>query len=100
MKNKISLEVIATFENHNQDIFKINLSENENKKLLIVDEVLKSENNLLNYLKDIILYPKDSDLIKLSLCWICSESMIEKYNTIKESILNNGKYFFKDGVLI
>jgi hypothetical protein len=92
-KEKIRLDVIATFENHTQDIFQIILDKN-------TDTVLKSENDLINHLQDIINYPKDSNLKKLSLCFICNEDNVKKYLTIKKVISNNGKYFFEDGDLI
>lgn len=92
-EEKIRLDVIATFENHTQDIFQIILDKN-------IDTVLKSENDLLNHLQDIIDYPKDSNLKKLSLCFICNEDSVKKYLTIKKVISNNGKYFFEDGDLI
>ena len=92
-KEKIRLDVIATFENHTQDIFQIILDKN-------TDTVLKSENDLINHLQDIINYPKDSNLKKLSLCFICDEDNVKKYPTIRKSISNNGKYFFEDGDLI
>lgn len=92
-EEKIRLEVIATFENHAQDIFQIILDKN-------IDTVLKSENDLLNHLENIIDYPKDSNLKKLSLCFICDEDSVKKYLTIKKVISNNGKYFFENGDLI
>ena len=42
-EEKIRLDVIATFENHTQDIFQIILDKN-------IDTVLKSENDLLSHL--------------------------------------------------
>ena len=92
MNKKIKLDVIATFENHTQDMFQIILDKN-------IDIILKSENDLLNYLQYIINYPKDSNLIKLSLCFICNEDSVKKYLTIKKVISNNGKYFFENGYL-
>ena len=38
---------------------------------------------------------KDDNLIKLSLCWQCSQDTVEKYKTIKDSIeKKKGKYYF------
>ena len=45
----------------------------------------------VNYLKAMC----NKDLLKLSLCWICSKYMVNKYKTIEESInKHNGKYYF------
>ena len=83
------LDVIATFRNTDQEF--INLSVNES--------VLKDEDTLLDYIEfnlgeqgaDL----RDDNLIKLSLCWECSEDIVEKYKTIKDSIdKKNGKYYF------
>jgi hypothetical protein len=90
--DKIKLEVIATYEDGEQEIFQVDLNED-------LDLILKSENDLLSYLRNVISYPTDSDLFKLSLCWICNEDTVKKYNTIKDSISNNGKYFFQSGEL-
>ena len=64
------LDVIATFRNTDQEF--INLSVNES--------VLKDEDTLLDYIEfnlgeqgaDL----RDDNLIKLSLCWECSEDTI------------------------
>jgi len=83
------LEVIATFKNTDQQV--ANLSVNES--------VLEDEDTLLDYIQfnlgeqgaDL----RDDNLIKLSLCWECSEDTIEKYKTIKDSIdKKGGKYYF------
>lgn len=83
------LEVIATFKNTDQQV--ANLSVNES--------VLEDEDTLLDYIQfnlgeqgaDL----RDDNLIKLSLCWECSEDTIEKYKTIKDSIeKKRGKYYF------
>ena len=83
------LEVIATFKNTDQQV--ANLSVNES--------VLEDEDTLLDYIQfnlgeqgaDL----RDDNLIKLSLCWECSEDTIEKYKTIKDSVdKKGGKYYF------
>ena len=83
------LDVIATFRNTEQEF--INLSVNES--------VLKDEDTLLDYIEfnlgehgaDL----RDDNLIKLSLCWECSDETVEKYKTIKDSIeKKGGKYYF------
>ena len=83
------LDVIATYRNNNQEF--VNLSVNES--------VLKDEDTLLDYIEFNLeeLRPdlEDDNLIKLSLCWECSEDTVEKYKTIKDSIdKKNGKYYF------
>ena len=82
------LDVIATYRNNNQEF--VNLSVNES--------VLKDEDTLLDYIEFNLeeLRPdlEDDNLIKLSLCWECSEDTIEKYKTIKDSIYEKkGKYY-------
>jgi hypothetical protein len=83
------LDVIATFRNTEQEF--INLSVNEG--------ILKDEDTLLDYIEfnlgeqgaDL----RDDNLIKLSLCWECSDETVEKYKTIKDSIeKKGGKYYF------
>lgn len=83
------LDVIATYRNNNQEF--VNLSVNES--------VLKDEDTLLDYIEFNLeeLRPdlEDDSLIKLSLCWECSEDTVEKYKTIKDSIYEKkGKYYF------
>jgi len=83
------LDVIATYRNNNQEF--VNLSVNES--------VLKDEDTLLDYIEFNLeeLRPdlEDDNLIKLSLCWECSEDTVEKYKTIKDSIeKKKGKYYF------
>ena len=77
----LKLDVIATFEIHEQEWFKTSIKET----------ALKSENNLLVSIKKQLSY---KDLIKLSLCWCCEKNVVDKYKVIQESILKNGKYFF------
>ena len=79
--NNLELDVIATFENHEQEWFKTSIKET----------ALKSEKNLLKYIIKQLSY---KDLIKLSLCWYCERDIVNKYKVIQESILKNGKYFF------
>ena len=79
--NNLELDVIATFENHEQEWFKTSIKE----------IALKSEKNLLKYIKKQLSY---KDLTKLSLCWYCEKDIVNKYKVIQESILKNGKYFF------
>jgi len=90
MKDRILLDVIATFANGPQDLFSIYFDSNKQKKHL------KSENDLLNHLQNIIDYPKDSNLKKLSLCFYCKRTDVKKYPAIQKVISNNGKYFFED----
>jgi len=77
----LKLDVIATFENHEQEWFETSVKET----------TLKSEKNLLKYIKKQLSY---KDLIKLSLCWCCKKDIVNKYEVIQKSISQNGKYFF------
>jgi hypothetical protein len=80
--NDLRLEIIATYETNEQEFFTCGVWES----------AIKSEKKLINYIKKHLL--KDKDLIKLSLCWICSKNVVDKYKTIQKSISKNGKYFF------
>ena len=80
--NNLRLDVIATYENHEQDHFSCGVSES----------AIKSEKKLINYIKKHLL--KDKDLVKLSLCWLCDKNIVKKYPTIQKSIKKNAKYFF------
>jgi len=87
----LKLEVIATYEDGEQEIFQTKLTK----------EILKDETSLLNFVRSILDYATDSDLCKLSFCFMCKENLVKKYKTIQESIYNkNGKYFFKNNQLI
>ena len=72
--NNLRLDVIATYENHEQDHFSCGVSES----------AIKSEKKLINYIKKHLL--KDKDLVKLSLCWLCDKNIVKKYPTIQKSI--------------
>ena len=89
MKDWIKLNVIASFDNHEQDIFDMSVSPKENA----------TEEDLLNSIMSNLEHPKD-DLYKLSLCWICSDDTVKKHNFVRESIDKNAKYFFEKGELI
>ena len=89
MNSFIKLNVIASFNNYEQDIFDMSVSLKENA----------TEEDLLNSVISNLEHPKE-DLYKLSLCWFCGEDIIKKYNFVKESINKNAKYFFEKGKLI
>ena len=83
------LDVIATFRNTEQEFMNISVNES----------VLEDEDTLLDYIQfnlgeqgaDL----RDDNLIKLSLCWECSDETVEKYKTIKDPIeKKGGKYYF------
>ena len=87
----LKLEVIATYEDSEQEIFQTKLT----------NEVLKNETSLLNFIRSILDYATDSDLSKLSFCFICKDHILKKYKTIEKSIYKRqGKYFFQDNQLI
>ena len=84
----LSINVIATFElgeyEEQQEIFDIKF---------LTKKVLKSKKSLIEYIK--LQLDPHKDLVKLSLCWNCSEDIVNQYPTIKKSIFkDNGKYFF------
>ena len=80
--DNLKLDVIATYENYEQDHFNCGVWES----------AIKSEKKLINYIKKHLL--KDKDLVKLSLCWLCDKNIVKKYPTIQKSIKKNAKYFF------
>jgi|TARA_R100001460_G_scaffold40816_1_gene76177 hypothetical protein len=81
----LKLEVIATFQDNEQDMFQITR---------IYADDLKSETTLLNSIKEQLKRSSD-DLVKLSLCWICKNiKPYAKNQTIKATLEKNGKYFF------
>jgi hypothetical protein len=89
MNSWIKLNVIASFNNYEQDIFDMSVSPKENA----------TEKDLLKSIMSNLENPKE-DLYKLSLCWYCGENVIKKYNFVQESINKNAKYYFKKGELI
>ena len=65
----------------------------ENEHQLLTKKVLKSKKSLIEYIK--LQLDPQRELVKLSLCWNCSEDIVNQYPTIKKSIFkDNGKYFF------
>ena len=81
----LKLEVIATFQDNEQDMFQITR---------IYADDLKSETSLLSMIKE-QLKRSSEDLVKLSLCWICKNiKPYAKNPTIKSTLEKNGKYFF------
>ena len=85
----LELDVIASFDNHEQDWFRLKF---------LTKNVLKDEKSLLEYIFKQLDHT--NDLYKISLCWLCSNYTVKKYKTIKESIDKNAKYFFEKGELI
>ena len=91
MIKNLKLEVIATYEDGEQEIFETKLTK----------EVLKDEISLVDFIRTVLDYATDSDLCKLSFCFICKDNILKKYKTIQESIYNrNGKYFFENNELV
>ena len=84
------LDVIATYKSMTQAF--INLT--------VTESIIENEDTLLDYIEFSLqemggAEHKDDDLIKLSLCWQCSQDTVEKYKTIKDSIeKKKGKYYF------
>ena len=79
--DNLRIDVIATYKNHEQELFSCG----------VWKSAIKSEKKLIDYIKKQL---KHKDLIKLSLCWICDKSVVNKYKTIQNSIKKNAKYFF------
>ena len=63
--NDLKLEVIATYETNEQEFFICGVWES----------AIKSEKKLIKYIKEQLNH---KDLIKLSLCWICSKNVFYK----------------------
>ena len=90
----IRIDVIATYDNiinkkkcshFDQDWFECGISQ----------KALKSEKTLINYIKKQLRNKKD--LVKISLCFICSKEMVEKYPSVKKIINErNGKFYFNN----
>ena len=85
--NNIKLDVIATY-NPCSDF------EQEHFECAVTKKSLKNEKTLLNYITSQL--ESKGDLVKLSLCWVCSEETVKKYKTVEDSIKKNAKYFFGD----
>lgn len=85
----LKLDVIATFNKHEQEWFTL---------MCLDKDTLKTENNVLKYILKQLDH-KD-DLVKLSLCWICTQDVVKKYKTIQKSVAKNAKYFFEYGKLL
>ena len=81
----LKLDVIATFEDQNQEMFQLKF---------LTKEVLKSRESLFTYIFKQL--ENKSGLVKLSLCWITKDitKAIKKHSIVKESIEANGKYVF------
>ena len=84
----IKLDVIATYNpcsDFDQEHFTLRF---------LTEETLSSEEKLLDYIFKQLESKKD--LVKLSLCWACSDETVKKYKTVEDSIKKNAKYFFGD----
>ena len=60
--DNLKVDVIATYENHEQDHFNCGVWES----------AIKSEKKLIDYIKEQL---RHKDLVKLSLCWECSKEL-------------------------
>ena len=69
--DNLKVDVIATYENHEQDHFNCGVWES----------AIKSEKKLIDYIKEQL---RHKDLVKLSLCWECSKEVVNKYKTIRK----------------
>ena len=83
----IKVDVIASFDHHDQEWFEINIPQ----------EYLDNDKTIVNFL--LRQLDNVSDLYKLSLCWICNEETVNKFRGIKDSLNHNGKYYFTNGML-
>ena len=82
--DNLKVDVIATYENLEQDHF----------NCCVWECAIKSEKKLIDYIKEQL---RHKDLVKLSLCWECSKEVVNKYKTIQDSIEKNAKYYFENG---
>ena len=82
----LNLDVIATFEDMEQEMFQIKY---------LTKDMLKSRESLFTHI--FLMLGNKSGLVKLSLCWECSKEIVEKFKVIQESIKQNAKYYFEDG---
>ena len=80
----LRVEVIATFNKDEQEIFDIRLTEKS----------IKSEKSLLEWIK--MHLDSDDDLVKLSLCWkhFSNDRLWQSHPTVADSIARNGIYSF------
>ena len=81
----LNLDVIATFEDMEQEMFQIKF---------LTKDMLKSRESLFTHI--FTMLENKSGLVKLSLCWITEDitKFIKKHPIVKESIESNGKYVF------
>tara|TARA_R100001163_G_C5066676_1_gene205265 strand:- start:2097 stop:2375 length:279 start_codon:yes stop_codon:yes gene_type:complete len=81
----LRIDVIATYNHIEQDFFNCGIWE----------RALKNEKTLISYIKKQLRHKKD--LVKISLCFICSKEIVEKYPTVKKIINErNGKFYFNN----
>ena len=81
----LRIDVIATYNYFDQDWFNCGVSEKS----------LKNEKTLINYIKKQLKNKKN--LVKISLCFICSKEIVEKYPTVKKIINERkGKFYFNN----
>ena len=83
----IKADVIASFDNHNQEWFEIS----------IPDEYLDNDKTIVNFL--LRQLGNVSDLYKISVCWVCDVKTANKYRGVRDSIKHQGKYYFTNGML-
>jgi len=81
----LNLDVIATFEDMEQEMFQLKF---------LTKDILKNRESLFNYIFKQL--ENKSGLVKLSLCWITEDitKYIKEHPIVKESIEANGKYVF------
>ena len=81
----LNLDVIATFEDMEQEMFQLKF---------LTKDMLKNRESLFSYIFKLL--ENKSGLVKLSLCWITEDitKHIKKHPIVKESIESNGKYVF------
>jgi|TARA_R100000479_G_C6386172_1_gene203066 hypothetical protein len=92
----LKIEVIATYENPNQPNEHI---PQEIFQMKVIEDVLKSEKKIIEWVRLFIDQPREN-LVKLSLCFICPEEILEKYKTIRDIVFTkNGKFYFDRGTL-
>lgn len=80
----INAQIITSYESQDQDFFDVAFT---SKDLINEESIIK---NIINHLREY----KKKDLLKISMCWECSQEDVDKFPAIKESIEKNAKYYF------
>ena len=110
MKGKtmeLTIDVIATFKNHNQEFFDIDLNIYDlecdlDHFLYLIDNYFSEY--FFDYDNDKTMFDYNNELVKLSTCILFdnqehAKKCFKRYPLVKELLKTNGKLFFKNGKL-